>query len=272
MSLDGVSLGGIAVIGGGTMGETFVRSLTAAGLAAPADFRVCEIQPQRAHSLRSELGLAVTDSVEQAVEGARLVYLSVKPQDLGSLRRGLLGESQLLITILAGIPLRRIFDELSHSAVVRAMPNTPAQIGRGYTVWTAAPGVSDEQRELARAVLGAMGEELYVADEAAIDRATAVSGSGPAYVFMILEALTDAAVQIGISRQDARRMVLETVIGSAEYAAASSAHLAELRDQVTSPAGTTAAGVRALEDRGLRAALIDAVAAAHTRAQELADA
>ena len=267
-----MSLGGIAVIGGGTMGETFVRALTSAGLADSADFRICEIQPQRAQTLRSELGLSVTDSIEQAVEGARLVYLSVKPQDLGSLGRGLLDESQLLITILAGIPLRRIFDDLSHSAVVRAMPNTPAQIGRGYTVWTAAPLVTDEQRQLARAVLGAMGQELYVESEAAIDRATAVSGSGPAYVFMILEALTDAAVQIGINHQDARRMALETVLGSTEYAAASPHHFAQLRDQVTSPAGTTAAGVRTLEERGLRAAIIEAVAAAHRRAQELADA
>ena len=267
-----MSLGGIAVIGGGTMGETFVRALSSAGLADSADFRICEIQPQRAQTLRSELGLSVTDSIEQAVEGARLVYLSVKPQDLGSLGRGLLDESQLLITILAGIPLRRIFDDLSHSAVVRAMPNTPAQIGRGYTVWTAAPLVTDEQRQLARAVLGAMGQELYVESEAAIDRATAVSGSGPAYVFMILEALTDAAVQIGINRQDARRMALETVLGSTEYAAASPHHFAQLRDQVTSPAGTTAAGVRTLEERGLRAAIIEAVAAAHRRAQELADA
>ena len=267
-----MSLGGIAVIGGGTMGETFVRALSSAGLADSADFRICEIQPQRAQTLRSELGLSVTDSIEQAVEGARLVYLSVKPQDLGSLGRGLLDESQLLITILAGIPLRRIFDDLSHSAVVRAMPNTPAQIGRGYTVWTAAPLVTDEQRQLARAVLGAMGQELYVESEAAIDRATAVSGSGPAYVFMILEALTDAAVQIGIARQDARRLALETVLGSAEYAAASPHHFAQLRDQVTSPAGTTAAGVRTLEERGLRAAIIEAVAAAHRRAQELADA
>lgn len=267
-----MSLGGIAVIGGGTMGETFVRALSSAGLADSADFRICEIQPQRAQTLRSELGLSVTDSIEQAVEGARLVYLSVKPQDLGSLGRGLLDESQLLITILAGIPLRRIFDDLSHSAVVRAMPNTPAQIGRGYTVWTAAPLVTDEQRQLARAVLGAMGQELYVESEAAIDRATAVSGSGPAYVFMILEALTDAAVQIGINRQDARRMVLETVLGSTEYAATSPHHFAQLRDQVTSPAGTTAAGVRTLEERGLRAAIIEAVAAAHRRAQELADA
>ena len=264
-----MSVGKIAVVGGGTMGATFVRALTSAGLAQTADFQVCEALPARAQTLRDELGLAVTDSLPEVVDKAELIYLSVKPQDLGSLEDGLLNESQLVVSILAGIRLRQVQEQLSHSRVVRAMPNTPAQVGRGYTVWTADAGVSDEQRERARRALSAMGQELYVSDEAAIDRATAVSGSGPAYVFMMLEALTDAAVQIGVSRAEARRMVLETVIGAAEYAAASDAHPAELRDQVTSPAGTTAAGVRVLENRGLRAALIEAVAAAHARAQEL---
>ena len=234
------------------MGATFVRALTGAGIAESSDFCVCEAVPARASWLREELGLAVTDSLPEAVKGADLIYLSVKPQDLGSLHDVHLDQSQL-----------------AHRRVVRAMPNTPAQVGRGYTVWTAAEGVTEAQRERVRTLLGAMGEQLYVADEAAIDRATAVSGSGPAYVFMFLEALMDAAVQIGITRPQARRMVLETVIGSAEYAAASDAHVAELRDAVTSPAGTTAAGLRVLEDRGLRAALIEAVAAAHARAVEL---
>lgn len=251
------------------MGATFVRALTAAGLAQTADFRICEALPERAQTLRDELGLTVVDSLPEAVADANLIYLSVKPQDLGSVDAARLNQQQLVISILAGIPLNQVQTQLSHQPVVRAMPNTPAQVGRGYTVWTAAPAVSGEQRELARRVLAAMGAELYVADESAIDRATAVSGSGPAYVFMILEALTDAAVQIGVARADARRMVLETVLGSAEYAAASDTHLAQLRDQVTSPAGTTAAGLRVLEDRGLRAALIEAVAAAHARAQEL---
>ena len=251
------------------MGTTFVRALTGAGIAEASDFCVCEAVPARAAWLREELGLAVTDSMPEAVNGADLIYLSVKPQDLGSLHDVHLDQSQLVVSILAGIPLAQVQTQLAHRRVVRAMPNTPAQVGRGYTVWTAAEGVTEAQRERVRTLLGAMGEQLYVADEAAIDRATAVSGSGPAYVFMFLEALMDAAVQIGITRPQARRMVLETVIGSAEYAAASDAHVAELRDAVTSPAGTTAAGLRVLEDRGLRAALIEAVAAAHARAVEL---
>ena len=259
----------IAVVGGGTMGTTFVRALTGAGIAESSDFCVCEAVPARASWLREELGLAVTDSLPEAVKGADLIYLSVKPQDLGSLHEVHLDQSQLVVSILAGIPLAHVQTQLAHRRVVRAMPNTPAQVGRGYTVWTAAEGVTEAQRERVRTLLGAMGEQLYVADEAAIDRATAVSGSGPAYVFMFLEALMDAAVQIGITRPQARRMVLQTVIGSAEYAAASDAHVAELRNAVTSPAGTTAAGLRVLEDRGLRAALIEAVAAAHARAVDL---
>ncbi len=259
----------IAVIGGGTMGAAFVRALTAAGLAAAADFCVCEALPARAQTLHTQLGLAVTDSLPQAVAGAELIYLSVKPQDLSSLNDVQLSREQLVLSILAGIPLAQVQAQLAHRRVVRAMPNTPAQVGRGYTVWTAAADVSSEQRQLACRVLGAMGRELYVSDEQAIDRATAVSGSGPAYVLMSRDGLPEAAALSGGSRLEARRMVLETVIGAAEYAAASDAHLAELRDQVTSPAGTTAAGLRVLENRGLRAALIEAVAAAHARAREL---
>lgn len=267
--MSGVIEAPIAVIGGGTMGAAFIRALTSAGIAGVHDFRVCEALPERAQALRDELGVSVTDWLPKAASGAGLIYLSVKPQDLGSLDDLQLRDDQLVISILAGIRLSQVRRQIGHNVLVRAMPNTPAQVGRGYTVWTADAAVTEEQRGLARRVLGAMGRELYVSDEAAIDRATAISGSGPAYVFMILEALTDAAVQIGVSRAEARRMVLETVIGSAEYAAAADTHLAELRDQVTSPAGTTAAGVRVLERHGLRAALIEAVAAAHDRAREL---
>lgn len=258
-----------AVVGGGTMGIALVRALTRAGLALAEEFCICEALPARADALRREFGLTVTDSLASAVDASDFIYLSVKPQDLSSLENINLNQEQVVVSILAGIPLEQVQSQLKHRRVVRAMPNTPAQVGRGYTVWTAAPSVTGDQRCQVRQLLGAMGEELYVSDERAIDRATAVSGSGPAYIFMITEALTDAAVQIGVSRADARKMVLETIIGSAHYAAAADAHIAELRDQVTSPAGTTAAGLRVLENRGLRAALIEAVAAAYARVEEL---
>jgi len=151
------------------------------------------------------------------------------------------------------------------------MPNTPAQVGRGFTVWTANDNVPEHDRRLVQTLLAAMGQELYVDDERAIDQATAVSGSGPAYVFLILEALVNAAVNVGLNHHDAKRMVLETVIGAAEFAQQSGRPLAELKDMVTSPAGTTAAGLRALEAAGVRSAMIEAVAAAHRRAIELGD-
>ena len=149
------------------------------------------------------------------------------------------------------------------------MPNTPAQIGLGFTAWTATSSVSDADRELVSRLLGAMGEQLYVADEAAIDKITAVSGSGPAYVFLFIEAMIDAAVTIGLRPDEARRMVTQTVLGSAEFLKRSGEHPAVLKDMVTSPGGTTAAGLRVLEQRAVRSAVIDAVAAAHARAEEL---
>lgn len=260
----------IAVIGGGTMGAAFIRAVTDAGLVAMSDLTVCELLNERRDWLAQEFsGISVTDDLADTIHNSDLIYLSVKPQDLGSLNVGIGVGSRLLISILAGSTIAEIQASTGAARIVRAMPNTPAQIGRGFTAWTATDAVDAEQRQLVGALLEAMGDELYVADESVIDKITAVSGSGPAYVFLAIEAMINAAVQIGLRPDDARRMVLQTVIGSAEFARQSGQHPAVLRDMVTSPGGTTAAGLRVLEQRGLRAALIDAVAAAHQRAEEL---
>ncbi len=264
----------IAVIGGGVMGATFIRAVIDAGAAAAQGVSVCEIAPERRDWLAGEFdGVRVTDSLSDAVAQSDVIYLSVKPQDL----RSLSGEhddghgvgSRLLISILAGSTIAGVAASTGAERIVRAMPNTPAQIGRGFTAWTATESVSDADRALVGRLLGAMGEQLQVADESMIDKVTAVSGSGPAYVFLIIEAMINAAVQIGLRPDDARRMVLQTMIGSTEFAARSNLHPAALKDMVTSPGGTTAAGLRVLEQRAVRAALIDAVGAAHQRAQEL---
>ncbi len=260
----------IAVIGGGAMGATFIRAVANAGLIQPSDLRVCEVMPERRQWLEREFdGVNVTERLSAAVDGADAIYLSVKPQDLRSLDGGDVARDQLVISILAGSTIRDVRAATGARRIVRAMPNTPAQVGRGFTAWTATPEVSDAERELVQGLLDAMGEQLYVADESAIDKITAVSGSGPAYVFLVIEALINAAVQIGLRPDDARRMVLQTVIGSAEFAQQSGEHPAALKDMVTSPGGTTAAGLRVLEQQAVRAALIDAVAAAHERAVEL---
>ena len=260
----------IAVIGGGTMGATFIRAVTNDGLVEMSDLTVCEIVPERRNWLTREFtGISVTESQSKAVECGDLIYLSVKPQDLGTLDRDHAATSRLLISILAGSTIAEVQASTGAERIVRAMPNTPAQIGKGFTAWTATDGVTAEERELVGRLLDAMGEQLYVADESVIDKITAVSGSGPAYVFLIIEALINAAVNIGLRPDDARRMVLQTVIGSSEFARQSGDHPAVLKDMVTSPGGTTAAGLQVLEQRGVRSALIDAVAAAHQRAEEL---
>ncbi len=263
-------MGAIAVIGGGTMGATFIRAVTSANLASHAEIAVCEALDARRAWLTDEFdGINVTGDFARAIRDADVLYLSVKPQDLSSLHPGLLDPSQLAISILAGSTMASVQAALGHERVIRAMPNTPAQIGRGLTVWTAAECVTRQERERTRELLGAMGVEIYADDESMIDKATAINGSGPAYVFLLIEAMINGAVSIGLRPDEARRMVLETVIGSAEFVSQSGEHPAVLRDMVTSPAGTTAAGVRVLENRAVRAAMIEAIAAAHARAEEL---
>ncbi len=259
----------IAVIGGGTMGTALIRAVRR-GDPSLAQFSVCEALAERRDWLAREFpDVPVTDSLPGAVDGADLVYLSVKPQDLRTLGWGRETAPMLVLSILAGSTISDVQRVTDAERIVRAMPNTPAQIGRGFTAWTATAGVTADERALVSKLLGTMGAQLYVADESAIDKITAVSGSGPAYVFLVVEALINAAVSIGLRPDDARRMVLETVIGSAVFAQQSERHPAVLKDMVTSPGGTTAAGLRVLEQRAVRAALIDAVAAAHQRAEEL---
>ena len=260
----------IAVIGGGTMGATFIRAVTDAGVVAMEDLAVCEVVPARRDWLAAEFaGIPVSGDPGEALDGADVVYLSVKPQDLRSLDSRSGAGTRLLVSILAGSTIADVRAATGAERIVRAMPNTPAQVGKGFTAWTATDGVTPDERKLVSRLLDTMGEQLYVADESAIDKITAVSGSGPAYVFLIIEAMINAAVNIGLRPDDARRMVLQTMIGSSEFAQQSGEHPAALKDMVTSPGGTTAAGLRVLEQRGVRAALIDAVAAAHQRAEEL---
>ena len=260
----------IAVIGGGTMGVTFIRAVTNSGIVELSDLAVCEIDPERREWLQGEFdGLCVTGDLAEAVALSDAIYLSVKPQDLSTLHSVSGAESRLLVSILAGSTIKDVQASTGAERIVRAMPNTPAQIGKGFTAWTATDGVTAEERELVSRLLDAMGEQLYVPDESTIDKITAVSGSGPAYVFLIIEALINAAVNVGLRPDDARRMVLQTITGSSEFARQTGAHPASLKDMVTSPGGTTAAGLQVLEQRAVRSALIDAVAAAHQRAVEL---
>lgn len=262
----------ITFVGGGTMGEAMAKAILKKAIASPDDIIISDVSAERRDHLSEHLGVAVTPDNREAARGGDVVVLAVKPQVLlkvmGELE-GVARAHQVALSIVAGARLKTLSSGLRHRKVVRAMPNTPAQIGEGMTVWTCTEEVTAEQREMARSILAALGDEVYVDDEKYIDMATALSGSGPAYVFLIMEALTDAGVYIGMPREMAQRLVLRTFLGSARLVEETGKHPAELRNMVTSPGGTTAEALQELEDSRLRSILTDAVLAAYEKAKSL---
>ncbi|MCL5997605.1 MAG: pyrroline-5-carboxylate reductase [Chloroflexi bacterium] len=259
----------IAFIGGGVMGEAIVNSLTRGSGVPGASITVAEPIAARRSQLAECYGVNVTASNADAVRQAGIVILSIKPQMMSAALndlRGVVAESALIFSIAAGVPIRSIADVLgANQPIVRVMPNTPAQIGQGISVWTCTPAVNETQREQARLILTSMGEEIFMEGEHYLDMATALSGTGPAYVFLFMEALIDAGVHLGFSRSISERLVMQTIKGSVEYALHSKRHVAELRNQVTSPAGTTASALYRLEKGGLRTIISRAVWAAYER-------
>ena len=263
-----------AFIGAGAMGEAMIGGLLRHDLVEPDAITASDLDEGRLSAVEQRFKVRTTRDNRAAVRTAGLVVLSVKPQVLPAVcdgLRGALPPNALIVSIVAGARIASIAGGLGHDPIVRTMPNTPAQVGEGMTVWTATEAVSAAQREQTGALLGALGKHLYVSDEKFLDKATAVSGSGPAYVFLLIEALIDAAVHLGWSRSDAHEMVVQTVFGSAAYARQSALHPAELRNRVTSPGGTTADAIYELEKGGFRTVLAKAVDAAHRRSVELGD-
>ncbi len=258
----------LTIIGGGVMGEAILAPALARGLVGPGDVTVCEIVEKRRNDLHARHGVHTTPDAAEAMSDADIVLLSVKPQEVASVR-GTLRPDALLVSIMAGVRVASLEREFNHSRIIRVMPNTPAAAGAAMSVWTATAAVDSDQRDLARGLLASIGRELYVDDEKKVDMATAVSGSGPGYVYLFMEALVEGAVSIGLSRAQAEEMVIQTVLGSALYAQESGITPAELRAMVTSPAGTTAAGLLELEKGAVRASVIECVRAAHRRAIEL---
>lgn len=261
----------IAFIGGGVMGEAMVKSLLTKGVVASADVTVSDIAPQRRKVMLDKYGVKVTDDNRAALNGTDVIVLAVKPQELnkvlGEMKGSLSG--QLVLSIVAGASLDSLQRGLGYGRLVRAMPNMPAQIGEGVTVWTATDEVANEQKEMAKSILGAMGGEVYVDNEKYVDMATALSGSGPAYIFLVIEALVDAGVHIGLPRQLSERLVVRTVLGSAKAVELTGKHPAELKNMVTSPGGTTAEGLLQLEKGGIRSLFLQAVIAAYEKAKSL---
>jgi pyrroline-5-carboxylate reductase len=227
---------------------------------------------ERCAELADRYGIGVTTDNAEAVRDATMVVVAVKPQFFDEVVEDLkhaVSPDSLVLTIVAGVQIRHVVDALGTAAVVRVMPNTPGQIGRGISVWTASEAVDEVGRERTATLLKAFGVEEYVSHENELDMATALSGTGPAYVFLIMEALIDAGVHMGFSRRRATKLVYETVRGSVDYAASSPLHPAELRDQVTSPGGTSAEARYQLEKGRIRTVLTDGVWAAYRRCVEL---
>lgn len=258
----------ITFIGAGIMGEAMIRGLLAQEIIAAEQILASDPWQARIEELTDKYGIGGTTDNREATEAGQIVVLSIKPQSLPYVLpeiRGHLRRQDLLLSILAGVPIKKLADGTAHAAVVRAMPNTPAQIGEGISVWTSTPEVSDEQRAQAKAVLGSFGQEIFVDEESYLDMATALSGSGPGYVFMMMEALIDAGVHLGFSRRIAEQLVAQTMLGSVKYAMHSGKHVAELRNQVTSPGGTTAAALYHMEKGGLRTVISRGIWAAYQR-------
>ncbi|NOY45482.1 MAG: pyrroline-5-carboxylate reductase [Deltaproteobacteria bacterium] len=262
----------IAVVGVGNMGEALVRGLLSAGAVTPEHLVGAERVEARASEVSQRYAIRVAADPARACDGAGIVVLAVKPQDLDPALEGIrsAGGSPLVVSVCAGVTLARLERGLAAGTpVVRVMPNTPALVGCGASVYCANRFVTAEHRGWVEALLGAVGTVHAVDKEELLDTVTGLSGSGPAYVFAVIEALADGGVLMGLPRPLARHLAVQTVLGTAKLALESSEHPAELRDRVTSPGGTTAAGLRELEARGLRSALIEAVAAATERCREL---
>ena len=262
----------IAFIGGGAMGEAILAAVLNHGLSTPQAICVSDVKDERRQYLKQTYQVSVTDSNPDATAKSEVIILAIKPQNLPEIMPGLSGRikpGQLVLSIIAGARIDTLCKGFHHRQVVRVMPNTPAQIGEGISVWTTTPEVTETQKEQARTILSTMGKEIFVPAEEYLDMATAGSGSGPAYFFLFVECLTEAAVRIGFPEDTAQALVLQTMLGSGQLLKKSGKSPSELRRMVTSPGGTTAAALQQFENENFRELVYQAVAAAYHRAKEL---
>jgi pyrroline-5-carboxylate reductase len=264
----------IAFVGSGVMAEVMIRGLLTRGLISPDRIWAAGPRQERAEALSRELGVRGTTDTLEAVAGSDLIVLSVKPGMLGKVLRQIRGTvrpEQVVVSIVAGARTAAIGQALGRPAIVRCVPSLPCRVGRGLTVWTATPEVSETARETVRGLLRTMGREVYLADEAQVDRATAAYGTGPTLLAQLVKAMEDAAVYLGEPRGLAREMLLEAILGTAGMMLDTGLSPTELTDQITSPGGTTSRALHALSQGRFSAVLTEAVAAAYARTLEIGD-
>lgn len=262
----------ITFIGIGNMGQAMLAAILNNGLTNPCDIFISDKDKDRMKRLKQDFNICTTNDNLEAVSKGDIIILAIKPQNLDEVTeelKGSLNNNQVVLSIIAGKSIFTIKRKLKHKTIVRAMPNTPAKIGMGMTIWTATEEVTEEQRTLIRSILKIMGKEQYVKDEKYIDMATAISGSGPAYVFLFVESFIDAAVDIGLPPDIARKLAFQTVDGSVKYASQSDKKLGQLRKMVTSPGGTTAEALKVFENGNFPELFKQAVAAAYKQAIQL---
>jgi pyrroline-5-carboxylate reductase len=256
------------------MAEAIIAGVLERRLLDPSAIVASHPRSDRRASLHDTYGIETTESNADAARRGDLIVLGVKPQVMRRVLTEIkpsLAPEKLVISIIAGASTETLRRQLDHPVLVRVMPNSPAQIGAGMNIWYATPEATPRHREQGRALLQALGRELQVEDERLVAMATAVSGTGPTYVFLVMEALIDSAVHLGFPRHLAHDLVLETIRGSVAFAQRSQKHPAQLRDMVTSPGGTSAAALHELERGRLRTVLADAVWAAYRRTVSLSE-
>lgn len=262
----------ISFIGSGAMATAMIAGLTKQALVKPENITASDPYPAQLEKLAQRYQVHTTQSNRDAIKGKDIVVLSIKPQNLsevGEELRGHIPADAFVLSIIAGATITKIGRKLHHYRVVRVMPNTPARIGKGMSVWTSTDEVSELQRNQAKTILAALGEEIYVDHEDYLDMATALSGTGPAYVFLFMEAMIDAGVHMGFSRRVSEQLVFQTIEGSVAFARDSQRHVAELRNMVTSPGGTTADALYQMEKGGFRTVLSKAIWAAYQKSRYL---
>lgn len=262
----------IGVIGAGKIGSAIVRGVIRAGLVPRDQVMASDVSDALRQSIAKELGIKVTSDNGKLCDFANIVILAVKPQIVDSVVKEIakkLAKTKLLISVAAGVPLSRIEAHLAPGArVARVMPNIPCVVGAGASCYAGGAHATATDLEKVGSILNSFGIALSL-EEKYLDAVTGLSGSGPAYVFLFIESLADGGVQVGLSREVALKLALQTVYGAARMALESAKHLGELRDEVTSPGGTTIAGLYALEQKGFRGTVMDAVVSATKRSQEL---
>jgi pyrroline-5-carboxylate reductase len=260
-------------IGAGNMAETLLGGLIASDQAKPANITCSDVRPQRLKELENRYGIQTTTDNNTVIRSSEIVIYAVKPQVMADVLKETAGDldiSKLIISIAAGVPLAAIQAVVDKDLrLIRAMPNLCVAVREGATAITAGPHAKPEDIDQAKAIFDAVGRCVFLKENHLLDVVTGLSGSGPGYIFLIIEALADAGVKMGLSRPEARELSSQTVLGAAKMVLTSDAHPAELKDMVTSPGGTTIAGLHALEKGGLRATLMDAIEAATLRSEEL---